>query len=57
MGRVWLWSFMVLTCGGMVEEYYKIGWVGMLRGSLVENGMSPAEGLARWFGLSGEIKG
>jgi len=35
----------------MVNEYYAVGWVGMMRGALVQNGMSPAEGLATWFGL------
>ena len=55
IGRIWLWSFMIIGCGGMVGEYYRVGWVGMMRGALVQNGMSPAEGLARWAGLA--VKG
>jgi hypothetical protein len=37
----------------MVEEYYRIGWVGGMRGKLVEGGMSPAEWIAGKVGLVG----
>lgn len=56
-GRIWLWSFMIISCGGMVGEYYRVGWVGMMRGALVEHGLSPAEGLASWVGLAAKAKG
>ena len=45
----------MITGTGMVEEYYRIGWVGMMRGALVENGLSPAEGLGRWLGISPDV--
>jgi hypothetical protein len=38
----------------MVGEYYRIGWVGMMRGRLQEGGMSPADGLAKWIGWTGD---
>jgi len=47
---------MMISCGGMVGEYYRVGWVGMMRGALVQNGMSPAEGLARWVGVAATAK-
>jgi hypothetical protein len=50
-GRVWTWTWMILTAGTMVVEYYRTGWVGMMRGKLHEGGMSPADGLARWIGV------
>lgn len=51
-GRAWLWTWLVLTGWGMVNEYYRIGWVGMMRGKLVEGGTSPAEWLARSLGIA-----
>jgi len=54
-GRVWMWVWVMGTGSGMVEEYYRIGWVGMMRGTLVLNGLSPAEGLGRWLGISPDL--
>jgi hypothetical protein len=55
LGRMWMWTWLVFTGKGMVEEYYRIGWVGMMRGTLVLNGLSPAEGLGRWLGIAPEV--
>jgi hypothetical protein len=55
-GRAWLYSWILLTGWGMVNEYYRIGWVGMMRGKLVEGGTSPAEWLARWAGIAPDVQ-
>jgi hypothetical protein len=55
LGRMWMWTWLVVTGQGMVGEYYRIGWVGMMRGTFVLNGFSPADGLGRWIGIAPEV--
>jgi hypothetical protein len=39
--------------GGMVSEYYRTGWIGLVRGSLHEGGTSPADALVKWLRREG----
>lgn len=48
-GRIWTWGWLMVWAGSMVSEYYTTGWIGLVRGSLHESGMSPADALVKWF--------
>lgn len=50
-GRAWMLIFLLVTGRPMVDEYYRIGWPGMMRGTLVAEGISPAAWLAYAFGV------
>lgn len=48
--------FLVVSGGPMVEEYYRVGWAGMMRGTLVAEGISPAAWLAYGLGIGQDPK-
>jgi hypothetical protein len=52
-GRIWTWGWLMFWAGSMVSEYYRTGWIGLVRGSLHEGGMSPADALVKWFRREG----
>lgn len=49
-GRIWTWSVMIAASWWMVNEHYKIGWVGLMREG-VRGEKSPAEWAVHLLGL------